>query len=418
MDRVLEFALRRLIKEGALAVTTANGRNQVYGNGAGRPVAIRFTSRHWQRAVLLDPELKFGEAYMEGGLVIERGSLAKLLDILLRNFSRKELTAWSKLLRWTRACLRSLFSLNDLVRAERNARYHYNIDSRIYDLFLDPDMQYSCAYFETPTASIEDAQAAKKRHIEKKLLLNKKGLRLLDIGCGWGGLGLHLARSGHASVTGINLSDEQVRIAQERAADEKLRCDFRLQDYRDVIGTFDRIVSVGMFEHVGKAYFPPFFEKCRDLLSDDGVMLLHTIGRWDAPSPTNAWVWKYIFPGGYTPTLSELTPVIERSGLIITDIEVLRLHYAETLRHWRERFMTRRDDALKVFDERFVRMWEFYLAGFEGSFRHLGLTVFQIQLAKKLDAVPLTRRYMYDRSGAADAIAGERRKTPLRLVER
>ena len=418
MDRVLEIILRRLVKEGSLAVTTAGGQKRLYGDGTGAPVAIRFTSYRWQWAVLLDPELRLGEAYMDGGLVIEHGSIADLLDVLARNFGRREPSAWSKLVRTTRAHLRSAFRLNDLIRARRNARHHYNIDSRIYKLFLDPDMQYSCAYFETPAIGLSEAQEAKKRHIERKLLLDTPGLRVLDIGCGWGGLGLHLARSAKASVVGINLSDEQIAIAQERAAREKLPCDFRLQDYRDLTGQFDRIVSVGMFEHVGKAYYAPFFDKCRDLLTDNGVMLLHTIGRWDVPSITNAWVWKYIFPGGYTPTLSELTPAIERAGLIITDIEVLRLHYAETLRHWRERFMAQRDEVLKIFDERFLRMWEFYLAGCEASFRHLGVTVFQIQLAKKLDAVPMTRAYMHDHVEPAAAIAAQRTKTPLRLVER
>jgi cyclopropane-fatty-acyl-phospholipid synthase len=416
MDWVLDFILCRLVKEGALAVTAAGGRRRVYGDGAGTAVAIRFTSHRWQWAVLLDPELRLGEAYMDGGFILERGSIADLLEILARNFSRREPIAWSKLFRKLRTHIRSIFGPNDIMRARRNSRHHYNIDSRIYKLFLDPDMQYSCAYFETQQATLEEAQRAKKRHIEKKLLLNKPRLRVLDIGCGWGGLGLHLARQAQASVVGINLSDEQIKIAQERAAREKMPCDFRLQDYRTLTGTFDRIVSVGMFEHVGKSYFASFFDKSRDLLADDGVMLLHTIGRWDTPSITNAWVWKHIFPGGYTPTLSELTPVIERAGLIITDIEVLRLHYAETLRRWRERFMAQRDEVLKIFDERFIRMWEFYLAGFEASFRHLGLTVFQIQLAKKIDAVPLTRDYIYHGAEPADATARSRAKTPLRLV--
>ncbi len=417
MDRVLEIILRRLVKVGALAVTTAGGNKRVYGDGAGAPVAIRFTSYRWQWAIVLDPELRLGEAYMDGGLVIEHGSIAAFLDILSRNLGRQEPTAWSRLVRTIRSHLRSTFSLNNLARARRNARHHYNIDSRIYKLFLDRDMQYSCAYFETPTLDLDEAQAAKKRHIEKKLLLDKAGLRVLDIGCGWGGLGLHLARNAKASVVGISLADEQIAIAQERAAGEKLPCDFRLQDYRDLNGQFDRIVSVGMFEHVGKAYYAQFFDKCRELLSDDGVMLLHTIGRFDAPSATNAWIWKYIFPGGHIPALSELVPVIEKAGLIVTDVESLRLHYANTLSLWRERFLAGRADVLKIFDERFIRMWEFYLAGSEAAFRHLGLTVFQIQLAKQLDTVPLTRAYIHDRAEAA-AIAARRAKTPLRLVER
>jgi cyclopropane-fatty-acyl-phospholipid synthase len=417
MDRALDFILRRLVKVGSLAVTNASGRRSIYGDGSGPPLAMRFTSRAWQWSVLLDPELRFGEAYMEQGLVVEQGSIADILDLLLRNASGQEPTAWTRFLRYGRRLLRGVFKLNNLLRARRNAVHHYNIDSRLYRLFLDSDLQYSCAYFESPSVSIDDAQRAKKRHIAGKLLLDKPGLRVLDIGCGFGGLGLDLARAAGASVVGVNLSDEQIRIARERAAAEGLPCDFRLQDYRNVMERFDRIVSVGMFEHVGKAYYPAFFKKAHALLNDDGVMLLHTIGRWDAPSITNAWVWKYIFPGGYTPTLSELTPVIEKAGFVITDIEVLRLHYAMTLRHWRERFLARREDVLKIFDERFIRMWEFYLAGFEASFHHFGLVVFQIQLAKRVDAVPLTRNYMYDPAQRAAGLAAGRAATPLRIVK-
>ena len=416
MDRLLDYILRRIVRKGALAVTTPSGNRHVYGDGSGSPVAIRFTSRSWLLAILFDPELRLGEAYMNGGLVVEQGSIADFLELMIANTSGQEPAAWTRLLRDMRALMRNTFRLNNPFRAQRNARHHYNIDSRIYKLFLDPDLQYSCAYYETESTSLEDAQLAKKRHIANKLMLGQPGLRVLDIGCGWGGLGLYLARTTKASIVGINLSDEQIRIAQDRTAAENLACEFRLQDYRNVTEQFDRIVSVGMFEHVGKAFYPAFFEKSRDLLKDDGVMLLHTIGRWDAPSITNAWVWKYIFPGGYTPTLSELTPAIEQAGLIITDIEVLRLHYAKTLRHWRERFLARRDEVLKIFDERFIRMWEFYLAGFEASFRHFGLTVFQIQLAKKIDTVPLARNYMHDPAQQAADTAARRANTPLRIV--
>jgi len=416
MDRLLEIILRRLVKRGTLAVTAAGGGRQVYGDGSGMPLAIRFTSRRWQWAVLLDPELRLGEAYMDGALVVEQGSIAEVLELLVTNMAGGTPFLWSDILRWFRAATRRLFANNTLFRARHNARHHYNIDSRIYRLFLDSDLQYSCAYFESEKASLEEAQFAKKRHIAGKLLLDRPGLRVLDIGCGWGGLALHLARTAGASVVGINLSDEQIKIAQQRAVGEKLPCDFRIQDYRKVEEKFDRIVSVGMFEHVGLPYYPAFFSKCRDLLDDDGVMLLHTIGRWDTPAITNPWVWKYIFPGGYTPTLSELTPVIEKSGFIISDIEVLRLHYAMTLRHWRERFLAHRKEVLTIFDERFIRMWEFYLAGFETSFRHYGLTVFQIQLAKKVDRVPLTRDYMYDSAQRATDNAARRASNPLRAV--
>jgi cyclopropane-fatty-acyl-phospholipid synthase len=397
MDRLLDWIFRRLVKTGNLKVTSASGTSCAYGEQSGDQVAVRFTSRAWQLKVILDPELKVGEAYMDGGLVMDQGSIADFLELIIKNLSSKRPTVWSPYIYFLRSIWRHLFRYNDFFRAKRNARHHYNIDHRIYRLFLDSDMQYSCAYFENEAMSLEEAQAAKKRHIANKLLIDRTGLRVLDIGSGWGGLGLHLAKlPNRPSVVGINLSNEQVRIAKERAAAESAACQFRIQDYRLVSEKFDRIVSVGMFEHVGKPHYDTFFRKCYDILDDDGVMLLHTIGRWDGPSHTNAWVWKYIFPGGYTPTLSELTPVIERSGFIISDVEVLRLHYAETLRHWRERFLARRDDVLKILDERFMRMWEFYLAGFEPSFRYCGLTVFQIQLAKKIDAVPMTRHYIYD----------------------
>jgi cyclopropane-fatty-acyl-phospholipid synthase len=406
MDRLLRAAFDKLIRVGNLRVSTARGSTFTCGDGTGSPVAIRFTTGAAERRVLLDPDLRFGEAYMDGDVVVEQGSIADFLDVAIRNLSRIPPNVWSSLLRALRSFARWLFQDNSLWRARRNAVHHYNIDYRIYRLFLDSDLQYSCAYFENSNASLEEAQLAKKRHIAGKLLL-KPGLKVLDIGSGWGGLGLHLARSAKVSVVGINLSDEQVKIAQQRAAAEGLPCDFRIQDYRKVSEKFDRIVSVGMFEHVGKRHYDEFLQKCRDLLTDDGVMLLHTVGRWSGPSDTNAWVWRYIFPGGYTPALSELAPVIERSGLIMSDIEVLRVHYAETLHAWRANFLANRNEVVRLFEEdanlktrfgsaeRFIRMWEFYLAGFEASFRHYGLVVFQIQLAKNINAVPLTRGYMY-----------------------
>lgn len=407
MDRLLRAAFEKVIHAGTLRISTARGSTFTFGDGTGRPVAIRFTTQAAERRILIDPELRFGEAYMDGGVVVEQGSIADFLDVAVKNLSRIQPNAWSHSLRTLRSLSRRVFRGNTLWRARRNADHHYNIDYRIYRLFLDSDLQYSCAYFENSNASLDDAQLAKKRHLAAKLLL-RPGLKVLDIGSGWGGLGLDLARNSKVSVVGINLSHEQVRIAQQRAAAEGLSCEFRIQDYREVSEKFDRIVSVGMFEHVGKRYYDAFFRKCYDLLDDDGIMLLHTIGRWDGPSDTNAWVWRYIFPGGYTPALSELAPAIERSGLITSDIEVLRIHYAETLRAWRRNFLAKRKEVTRLFEEepilktrfggadRFIRMWEYYLAGFEASFRYYGLAVFQIQLAKNINAVPLTRRYMYE----------------------
>ncbi len=256
-------------------------------------------------------------------------------------------------------------------------------------------MQYSCAYFESETATLEEAQLAKKRHIAAKLLI-APGHRVLDIGSGWGGLALYLAQQCGAQVTGVTLSEEQLDIARKRAGQKGLASavDFRLRDYRAIQGQFDRIVSVGMFEHVGLDHYDHFFRKCRQLLDDDGVMVLHSIGRSDSPGFTNPWIAKYIFPGGYIPALSEVLPAIERSGLVVTDIEILRLHYAETLKHWRERFQSRRDAAAELFDERFVRLWDYYLSVSELAFRYQGMMVFQIQLARRQDAVPLTRAYI------------------------
>jgi len=417
MDRWLRAVCHRLIRTGTVQVTTAAGSSFSCGDGTGTPVAIRSASRAAEWRILLDPEFRLGEAYMDGSIIVDQGSIAEFLDIAVKNLSQTGAGVASGMLRTLRSFARRLFENNTLARARRNAIHHYNIDDRIYRLFLDSDLQYSCAYFENSGASLDHAQVAKKTQIAAKLLL-KPGLKVLDIGSGWGGLDLHLARNFNVSVVGINLSDAQVRIARQRAAAEALPCEFRIEDYRTISDKFDRIVSVGMFEHVGKQRYHTFFDKCRELLADDGVILLHTIGRWDGPCDTNAWVERYIFPGGYTPALSELAPAIERSGLIISDVEVLRLHYAETLHAWRTNFLANRDKVIRVFEEaphlkerfgtaeRFIRMWEYYLAGFEASFRYYGLVVFQIQLLKSMEAAPLTRDYMYRRKTDLDSSTG------------
>lgn len=396
MDRFLQYVLALVIRTGTLRVTTASGRSFTLGDGAGKVIAMRFASRRAEWGVLLDPELRLGEAYVDGAVEVEQGSIADLLDLIMRNIGRERPVAWARVIGFLRTAGRWALHRNSLVNARKNAVHHYDIDGRLYGFFLDADRQYSCAYFETPGLSIDDAQLAKKRHIAAKLLI-RPGHCILDIGSGWGGLGLYLAESFGAVVTGLTLSGEQHAHSVSRAREKGLadKVDFRLLDYRNVTGVFDRIVSVGMFEHVGKEHYGTFFRKCFDLLADDGVMLLHTVGRLDRPAATNPWVWRYIFPGGYGPALSELAPAVERSGLMICDIEVLRLHYADTLRHWRRRFLASRDEVLKFYDERFVRLWDFYLAGFEASFRHGVLAVFQIQLAKRMDSVPVTRNYVY-----------------------
>ncbi len=349
--------------------------------------------------IALRPELSFGEAYMDGRLVVKEGELADVVEILLMNAgARRRPPVLMRIARLFRRATKKISQLNLRGRARRNVAHHYDLSGALYDLFLDRDRQYSCAYFRPGNDSLDEAQSDKKRHIAAKLRFDRPGLTLLDIGCGWGGLGLEFASEYGALVQGITLSSEQLDIAKERASGAGLapHCRFKLQDYRAVQGRFDRIVSVGMFEHVGVGYYDIFFRKIAELLNDDGVALLHTIGRLDGPGATNPWMAKYIFPGGYVPALSEIMPAIERARLVVTDIEVLRLHYAQTIKAWRARFAANRDRASALYDERFCRMWEFYLAGAEMAFRHDGQAVFQIQLAKNVDSLPLTRDYMFD----------------------
>jgi cyclopropane-fatty-acyl-phospholipid synthase len=392
---VLNAFLGKVVRNGTLEVETADGARFTAGDGTGQPLAVRFVDWGAARRLVLSPALAFGELFMDGRLVVTQGTIYDVLDLVSSNLKLNEPHRIAKARTRIRATLRRLQQRNSARRAKRNVAHHYDLDGRLYDLFLDPDRQYSCAYFEGPGQSLTEAQLAKKRHIAAKLLV-EPGHRVLDIGCGWGGLALYLADLCGAEVTGVTLSEEQLGIAASRAQELGLasRAKFRLQDYRAVSDTFDRIVSVGMFEHVGVGYYGTFFAKAAELLADDGVMLLHSIGRMDGPGVCNPWIGKYIFPGGYAPALSEVLPAIERAGLCVTDIEILRLHYAETLRAWRERFLARSEEGKALYDERFCRMWEFYLAACECGFRHAGLMVFQIQLAKRQDAVPLTRDYI------------------------
>jgi cyclopropane-fatty-acyl-phospholipid synthase len=335
---------------------------------------------------------------MDGLLTVEEGGIETMLEILMASSNAAPLPRWMGFVRVLRKLRRRLAQYNPAARSRKNVAHHYDLSGALYDLFLDKDRQYSCAYFYDPSDTLEDAQIQKKRHIAAKLNLDRPGLKVLDIGSGWGGLAIDIARDTGADVTGITLSTEQLGVARGRAAAAGLSntCRFELQDYRNAKGPFDRIVSVGMFEHVGVGYYQRFFEKVRDLLADDGVALLHTIGRADGPGATNPWINKYIFPGGYSPALSEILPAIERAGLAVTDVEILRFHYAETLKNWRERFVKNWDKAKALYDERFCRMWEFYLAGAEMAFRVDGHVNFQIQMTKRLEALPLTRDYMYE----------------------
>ena len=391
MDRLLRYFLQQFIRRGAMNFTTASGAKFSCGDGTGQPVSVRFLTTDAERRVLLNPELALGEVYMEGTFVVDNGTIADALAILMDQ--PDIVPRWAKLQWWLRYPVRHLRQFNPRSRSKDNVAHHYDLDGRLYSLFLDADKQYSCGYFETPEATLDDAQLAKKRHLAAKLLI-ERGNRVLDIGCGWGGLSLYLAEMTGANVTGVTLSTEQLQVANARAAEKNLTAKFFLEDYRDVPGPFDRIVSVGMFEHVGVDFYETYFRRCAELLTDDGVMLLHSIGRSEGPDATNPWIAKYIFPGGYIPALSEVMPAIERAGLLVCDTEILRLHYAETLKAWRQRFMARREEAVQLYDERFARMWEFYLACSEMSFRKQNMMNFQIQLTKRQGVVPMTRDYI------------------------
>ncbi|MDQ0998675.1 cyclopropane-fatty-acyl-phospholipid synthase [Phyllobacterium ifriqiyense] len=396
MNALLRAALTRMIHTGTLKITDSGGKTRMFGDGTGEEYHFRINTAAAERRIAFDPSLHFAEAYMNSEIDVLQGDIYDILKLIFENTgatAAKE--PWMLALEGIRRATRRLHQMNNLTRASSNVQRHYDLSEDLYRLFLDTDMQYSCAYFERPDATLEEAQLAKKRHIAAKLLI-EKGHKTLDIGCGWGGMGLYLARHLEANVTGVTLSQEQHGIANKRAFDEGLssQAQFNLQDYRTIDDSFDRIVSVGMFEHVGIGHFSEYFQHTARLLKKDGVFLLHSIGRSDGPSYTNAFIQKYIFPGGYIPALSEVIPHIEKAGLVITDIEILRLHYADTLRIWRERFMANRDKAKAIYDERFCRMWEFYLAASESAFRWQNLMVFQIQLAHRQEAVPFTRNYI------------------------
>jgi cyclopropane-fatty-acyl-phospholipid synthase len=416
LDRLLQSAFGRIVRTGTLQVTTVSGCAFTLGDGTGPPLALRFASRAAEIGILLDPELKFGEAYMDGTLTVEEGSIADVLALVMAQASVRRPSRWARPQWLVRYLGRRLRQLNPRGRARRNVAHHYDLDGRLYALFLDADRQYSCAYFETPDQSLDDAQLAKKRHIAAKLLL-APGQRVLDIGSGWGGLALYLAETCGARVEGVTLSQEQLSASRARADEKGIanKVDFRLSDYRDVTGRFDRIVSVGMFEHVGVGFYDVFFRGCAELLADDGVILLHSIARPEGPGYTNPFIAKYIFPGSYIPALSEVLPAIERSGLLVTDIEILRLHYAETLKAWRERFLARREEAERLYDARFCRMWEFYLASSEMAFRQQGMMVVQVQLTRRQGVVPMTRDYMMREEARLRGVEGGHRP-PLRLA--
>src|SRR5712692_279781 len=403
---LLASVLARFIRIGRLSVIDAAGTTHLFEGSPGPSATIRLRdpALHWK--LLLKPRLFVPEAYVDGALTVEEGSLYDFIDVLMSNDAALGRTPCMRLRNAAGRLVRRLHQYNPVPRARRNVAHHYDLSDQLYEMFLDHDRQYSCAYFRAPGDDLDTAQENKKRHIASKLLL-RPGQKVLDIGSGWGGLALYLAAECGADVTGLTLSEEQHKVSTRRAAAAGLgeRVRFHLRDYREERDRYDRIVSIGMFEHVGVNQYPVFFRGLSELLAPDGVALLHSIGRMDVPGTTNPWTRKYIFPGGYSPALSEVASEVEQARLWITDIEILRLHYAETLRAWRRRFEQNRERIRAIYDERFCRMWEMYLVGAELAFRRDNCMVFQMQLTKALDAVPLTRDYMIDWERAAASAA-------------
>lgn len=394
-EQALDHSLKQLIQVGHLRLHLADGRALIFGQTDQPAIDLHLHDAALPRKILFNPDMAVGEGYMDGTLTIGGDDLHGFLGLILRNRGAGHSSAALKLNATLRQMIRHLQQYNPVGRAQQNVAHHYDLSAELYDLFLDEDRQYSCAYFKTRHDTLEQAQAQKKDHIAKKLMITP-GMRVLDIGCGWGGMGLTLARDFGAQVLGVTLSAEQHKIATQRAAEAGLadRVEFRLMDYRKVQGQFDRVVSVGMFEHVGLPHYREYFRHVRDFLTQDGIALIHTIGRADPPGSTSPWVLKYIFPGGYAPAMSEVMKAVEKERLYATDVEVWRLHYAYTLRHWYDRFTAHQDQATALYDDRFCRMWRYYLVASEMTFRLRHQVVFQFQLARDQCATPLTRDYM------------------------
>ena len=400
-ETVFDKMVTRLVQKGEVSVTFPDGRTKRYGPGGSMSAGIVIKDNAVIRGLCTRPDLTLGEAYMEQTIVIENDDVEGLLRLVLRNRYDGAVPFWARAFERIRFRLGHWIQRNTPDLARSNVAHHYDLSNDLYRLFLDEDMQYSCAYFTDPDMSLEDAQIAKKRHIAAKLRI-EPGMRVLDIGCGWGGMAITLARDYGAHVTGVTLSENQLALARQRVGDLGLsdQIDLRLQDYRLLNEPFDRIVSVGMLEHVGLPHYGEYFAKVAELLTPDGVSLIHTIGLTCPPAAQSEWIVKYIFPGGYVPSMSELAPAIERSGLWNCDTEVLRLHYAYTLRHGLKRFDDRIDEVRKTHDERFVRMWRYYLIVCYMAFEEQDQGVFQFQLAHKRDAVPITRDYLYEDAGS------------------
>ena len=389
--------LNNLFKQDGFELIDSNSKKYVIGNPTkDKPIVIRFLDQKLMQKLLINPDLYFGEAYMNGSLVIENGTLTDFLDLAFKNIGRGNINSYGAVIKKIKGTFGYLTNLNKIIKSKENVAHHYDISEKLYDLFLDKNRQYSCAYFKNDSDTLEQAQSNKIHHIIKKLNI-QPNQKVLDIGSGWGTLALAIAKETNARVTGITLSENQFEYSQNKAKEMNLsnQVDFKLIDYRQLNEKFDRIVSVGMFEHVGRNFYRTYFNKVFQLLNEKGIALIHTIGSSMPPRDPQPWIQKYIFPGGYTPSLSEISKPIEKSGLIVSDIEVLRMHYAHTLRNWKERFLSKKDTVLDMFDEKFFRMWEFYLASCEMAFKWGDQVVFQLQLAKDNSSVPNTRDYIY-----------------------
>ena len=389
--------LNKLFTKGGFILEDAYGKEHVIGKPASeKPIKLKIHNKSLHYKLLLYPDLYFGEAYTDGSITIEGGELSNFLDIALENIGRRETNTFSELFNKFRGSYRYLTNFNFIKKSKMNAAHHYDISDDLYFLFLDPLRQYSCAYFKNENETLDQAQENKINHIIKKLNI-RPNQKVLDIGSGWGSLAIEIAKKAKCQVTGITLSENQFEYSKKRIKELNLgnQVEFKLIDYREVKEKFDRIVSVGMFEHVGRKFYKTFFKKVSEILNDDGVALLHTIGSVNPPRDPHPWITRYIFPGGYTPSLSEVSGPIEKSGLIISDIEVLRMHYAHTLRNWKERFKKNKEKVVQMFDERFFRMFEFYLSSCEMAFKHGDQVVYQFQLTKKLTTAPSTRDYIY-----------------------
>jgi cyclopropane-fatty-acyl-phospholipid synthase len=389
--------LNQIFKKGGFILIDADKKKYIIGEPKKRePITIKLLDKKLHYKLLINPDLYFGEAYTDGSLQIENADITEFLDIALMNIGRNEFNYISYLMNRLRGSYRYLTNFNFIKKSKMNVSHHYDISDDLYDLFLDPKRQYSCAYFKNENDDLETAQNNKIQHIIKKLNI-KKDQKVLDIGCGWGGLALEIARKTDCEVTGITLSENQLKYATQKAKELNLdnQVKFKLIDYRELNEKFDRIVSVGMFEHVGRKFYKKFFKQVERLLKDDGVSLIHTIGSVMPPRDPHPWITKYIFPGGYTPSLSEVTKPVEKAGLVVSDIEVLKLHYSYTLKNWKLNCLKNKEKIIKMFDEKFFRMWEFYLAGCEMAFKWGDQVVYQFQLTKNYTSTPATRDYIY-----------------------